>query len=159
MLWTRNKKRRRLASATTLALWLVTWSTSVHADCPLIIEGEPPKRAAVLDKNCPAPFDGQLLEPELAISLAQGKEKAEQQLQLTLTATRAFWNEKLRYLGEAHELELEGERAKTQTALDRLEEVRPKWYERPGFVIPATLVASGFVALGFGVLLDATIHD
>jgi hypothetical protein len=116
-------------------------------------------RAVQLDEDCPAPFSGQLLEPDLALSLAQGKERAEKKLQLTLTSTRAFWTEKLRFQDELHRIELDAEKAKTETALDRLEEVRPKWYERPGFVIPATLVASGFVALGFGVLLDATLND
>lgn len=108
-----------------------------------------------LDEGCEAPFSGQLLEPSLALSLGQGKQRAEEKLQLTLTSTRAYWTEVLRHRDELHAIALDAEKAKTQAALDRIEEVRPKFYERPAFIIPMTVLATVGIAIGTASLVDA----
>lgn len=99
------------------------------------------------------------MEPDLALDLAQGAERARYVLDLTLTATRAYWNERVRHLGELHEIDKRGLEDKLEAAEQEVEAVRPSWYERPPVVAAGTLVAVGVVSTLTLLLVNAFKKD
>ena len=102
------------------------------------------RRTLHLPAGCKAPFEGVLLDTDKAIELRMERDEARDTLRTTVTSTRAFWAEVLRHKDEEHRIEIEGERAKTQVAMDRL----PKWYQTPEFVVPVTVVLTFLGVLG-----------
>ena len=133
-----------LASSSALAAEPTTCPDPDHPDrcfATGLVEGEQ------------APFDGDLLTPELSIHWAQTADNAQQKIDLAVTATTAAWR-----VHRDHERRLRvidnraGERRlKTQKEhyARLLSEARPDWYETP---IPVALAAT---ALVLGVLVLA----
>lgn len=164
MPWTRDRRRRRSAWATTLSLCLASSQTSLAAepwepracqDASGARAGQVPRRVQPLPAGCEAPFDGQLLETEAAILLGQRATRAEETLRLTLTATGAYWRERLRHREEEHRIELEAMGAKLAAAERYAEDARQKWYESPAFVIPVTVLGVVAVSVGTAELVRA----
>lgn len=103
------------------------------------MNGEAPHRVKYLPRNCRAPFDGQLLENDLAAEMAADRALGDERLRLVLTATGAYWRERLRHNDAMHEADRQGWEQKEGELRDEVEAVRPEWYEHPAVVAGVTL--------------------
>ena len=152
MLSMTDNVQRPLLWMTILLSSLVGFPSSSWATCNQQIFRDEQERPTVpLAENCPAPFEGILIDRQKVRELGQRAEAAEETLRLTLTSTRAYWAERLRHQDEVHDIELDAERAKREAVEDRL----PKWFEKPAFVIPITIFAVAFGAWGMSELIRA----
>jgi hypothetical protein len=113
-----------------------------------------------------APFSGQLLTSELAISLGQKAAWSQKQIDLAVAKTSSIAAVKLQTEKRIHRIELDAkdekiDRWKTRAGEEkaRAEKLRMKWYESPAFVIPVTVVATIGVIWATKEVMQVTLVD
>lgn len=119
--------------------------------------GKPFNCAESLDTGDKAGFSGILVTPALAAELYVTRESQPKKIQLAVTATAAWWGVKLDAEKDRRRVDNEAaekrEKKLTEHYEQRLDDVRPSWYERPWFVATvATVGTLAAVALSIEVL-------
>lgn len=104
----------------------------------------------------PAPFDGQLLSPELAISLSQKALDFDIELTIELQRQQKLFDIELDYQKELRTMEQEGARKQIEVLEKELEEaISVPWYRTPVFVATVSCIATGLVFVGAAYLIKA----
>lgn len=119
-------------------------------------QGDPSQCSQPVEKGQVVPFSGQLLTPNLAISLGQKASFCDERLTLELKHVKAESTIDLtleKQLRANDRLTWETEK---KLLLERLEEAKapPPWYTHPAFVITVTII--GTAALAYGMFELAT---
>lgn len=143
-------------------LALVLGSLPAHAQEMNVLEyvaecdGEDPSMCAQpLRRGEVAPFDGQLISPELAISLGQRALNFDIELTIELDRQQQIHELALDYQKEINALDKKS--AEKQIALleERLEEAQKiAWYRTPAFVGTTVCVATVLILFGSAYLLQ-----
>jgi hypothetical protein len=120
---------------------------------------EPTHCAVPLAQGAPAPFSGQLVTTELAISLGQKAEKCGAWTKLEVDRVAEMAEAERMHQAELRTIERDACREKTkslETALDEVE-ARP-WWEHPAFVAAVSVVGTTVVLTGLYVAAVKTIQ-
>ncbi|HSC15013.1 MAG TPA: hypothetical protein VLI71_07840 [Gammaproteobacteria bacterium] len=126
---------------TILLLSLVT-SSAWGAEPSLPPECDAEACAVPLKRGERAPFDGQLLTPQLAIQLGQRAESCDIRLKLDVEHAKAIAAIDLGLERKLRELEAAAAVQREATLARALEAERARWYERPPFVATIAVAAS-----------------
>jgi len=103
----------------------------------------------------PAPFDGQLLSPELAIKLGQRALDFDIELTIQLDRQQKLHDIEMGYLKDVYELEKVAAEKKIDVLEEALEEAGEiPWYQTPGFVAVVSCVATGLLIFGASYLVQ-----
>lgn len=112
--------------------------------------------AQPLMQGQPAPFDGQLLTPELAIKLGQKALDFDIELSIQMGRQQKLHEIELNYQKELYEIEAKGAEDKIALLERRLEEASTvPWYRTPVFVAVVSCVSTGLVFVGAAYLIRA----
>lgn len=96
-----------------------------------------------------APFDGQLLTPELAISLSQRAMGFEIQLEIELERLQNLHDIEMAYQKDINNLDKESSKKQIALLEKRLDEARGvSWYRTPVFVAVTSCVVTVLVVVG-----------
>lgn len=131
----------RILVGVVLALW--TAPAFAQADCD---PDDPSRCAQPLQKGQPAPFDGQLLTPALAIALGLKADRCDAYAALEASRAAELANIDKRLLERLRELDQKTCDQQTNLLQKRLDDALAAqggpWFERPEFVVPVTFVAT-----------------
>jgi len=112
--------------------------------------------AQPLLKGEKAPFDGQLLTPELAISLSQRAMAFDVQLEIELERVQKLHEIEMGYQRDINNLDKESSKKQIDLLEKRLNEVQKiAWYRNPVFVSITSCVATVLVVFGATYLVKA----
>jgi hypothetical protein len=111
-----------------------------------------------LSEGCPAPFSGQLLEPSLAITLGQGKIRAENQLELSLKANKELWDLERSHLKNLHNLDEKKWLEKEKILKSRIEELQPSFWDHPAVIVAITVLTLSAFTAGSAALVNAVVR-
>jgi hypothetical protein len=112
--------------------------------------------AQPLLKGEKAPFDGQLLTPELAISLSQRAMAFDSQLEIELERSQKLHDIEMNYQRDISNLDKEASKKQIKLLEKRLNEVvKIPWYQKPAFVAITSCVATVAVVIGAVFVIKA----
>jgi len=112
--------------------------------------------AQPLLKGEKAPFDGQLLTPELAISLSQRAMAFDSQLEIELERSQKLHDIEMHYQQDINNLDKEASKKQIKLLEKRLNEVvKIPWYKTPVFVAITSCVSTVLVVFGATYLVKA----
>lgn len=112
--------------------------------------------AQPLLKGEKAPFDGQLLTPELAISLSQRSMAFDSQLEIELERVGKLHDIEMNYQRDINNLDKESSKKQIELLEERLREViKIPWYKTPVFVAITSCVGTVLVVFGATYIVKA----
>jgi len=112
--------------------------------------------AQPLLKGEKAPFDGQLLTPELAISLSQRAMAFDSQLEIELERVGKLHDIEMNYQRDINNLDKESSKKQIDLLEKRLKEVtKIPWYRTPAFVSITSIAGTVLVVIGATYIVKA----
>jgi len=134
----------------TLLPCLLFWSGQVSA-AEVTCDGD--MCATEVQKGQPAPFTGQLLTKELAISLGQKADTCDVVVKREVDFAKRIERTDVTRLQQTLDLEREAHKQRNQVLVDQLKHEQA-WWRQPAFVMVATAVVTIGVVVATGYALQ-----